>query len=145
MTELHIRECRHEEAEAVLALWRHAETTASVTDTIAHVQNAIAVDHAHVLVAEVGSGLVGSVIGTFDGWRGNIYRLAVHQSYRRLGLARALVAEVAEHLAQQGVKRITALVEKDHPWATGFWDDVDYERDIRMIRYVRSLSSGTGQ
>jgi hypothetical protein len=36
---------------------------------------------ANVLVAEVEGQIVGSIIGTFDGWRGNIYRLAVHPNY----------------------------------------------------------------
>ena len=94
---------------------------------------------AFVLVAEVDGDLIGSVIGTFDGWRGNIYRLVVHPSYQRQGIARALVVEVEKQLAHQGVKRITALVEKNHPWATGFWDAVEYERDTRMVRYVRNL------
>ncbi len=36
-------------------------------------------------------------------------------------------------------KRITALVERDHPWATGFWDAAGYDLDEGMARYVRNL------
>jgi ribosomal protein S18 acetylase RimI-like enzyme len=83
--------------------------------------------------------VVGSIIGTFDGWRGNIYRLAVHPDFRRRGIARALVAEVEKRLRQQGAKRITALVEKNHAWATGFWQAVGYGIDQRIARHVRTL------
>src|SRR4051794_23836521 len=62
---------------------------------------------------------------------------SVHPDCRRRGVARALVAEVEKWLARQGAKRITALVEKDHPWATGFWQAVGYGVDQRIARHVR--------
>ena len=135
-----IRQCRQDDVQGVLDLWRAAEATVSVTDTPSDLLSAIENGPAHVLVAETGDRrIVGSVIGVFDGWRGNIYRLAVHPSYRRRGIGRALVAEAETPLAQQGARRITALVEKDHPWATGFWGAAEYELDTRIVRYVKGL------
>src|SRR5713226_7499525 len=87
-----IRACRLEDIEVVLELWRQADATPSVTDTADDLRRAVTESPAHVLVAEVGGRVIGSIIGTFDGWRGNIYRLAVHPDYRRQGVARALVA-----------------------------------------------------
>ncbi|MEO0405780.1 MAG: GNAT family N-acetyltransferase [Cyanobacteria bacterium P01_A01_bin.135] len=55
-----------------------------------------------------------SFFGGFDGWRGDLYRLAVHPQYRRRGVAAVLVNQIEDHFVQQGVKRITALVEKNH-------------------------------
>jgi ribosomal protein S18 acetylase RimI-like enzyme len=136
---LSIRHCRLEDIEAVLELWRQAEATPGVTDTAEDLRRVVAEGPAVVLVAEVQGRVVGSIIGTFDGWRGNIYRLAVHPDYRRQGVARALVAEVEKRLAQQGAKRITALVEKDHPWAMTFWEAVEYRVDERIVRRVRNL------
>jgi ribosomal protein S18 acetylase RimI-like enzyme len=114
---LSIGACRLEEIERVLELWRQADATPSLTDTADDLRRTIADSPAHVLVAEVEGQLVGSIIGTFDGWRGNIYRLAVHPDYQRQGVARALVAEVEKRLTRQEAKRVTALVEKDHPLA----------------------------
>ena len=133
------RACRPEDIEAVLELWRQAEATPSVTDTADNLRRAVTASHAHVLVAEVRRRVVGSVIGTFDGWRGNIYRLAVHPDYRRQGVARALLTEVERKLTRQGAKRITALVEKDHPRAMNFWEAVGYRVDERIVRRVRTL------
>jgi ribosomal protein S18 acetylase RimI-like enzyme len=138
VTDLSIRDCRMEDVQAVLELWRQAATP-SVTDTADDLGRAIRGSTAHVLVAEAERAIVGSIIGTFDGWRGNIYRLAVLPSYRRQGIARLLVAEVERRLAQQGAKRITALVERAHPWATGFWNAVGYALDSRIVRHVRTL------
>jgi ribosomal protein S18 acetylase RimI-like enzyme len=136
---LSIRACRLEDIDAVLELWRQAGATPGVTDNADDLRRAVTESRASVLVAEAGGQIVGSVIGTFDGWRGNIYRLAVHPDYRRRGIARALVAGVEKRLAQQGAKRITALVEKDHPWAMTFWEAVGYRLDERIVRRAHNL------
>ena len=132
-----IRECHPEEAEVLIALWQAAGTSPSVTDTIADVRGVIE-SHASVLVAEVNERIVGSLIATFDGWRGNMYRIAVHPDYRRRGIGRALVAQGEKCLAKLGAKRITALVEEKYPWATAFWLDVGYEIEPGIVRFFRN-------
>jgi ribosomal protein S18 acetylase RimI-like enzyme len=136
---LSIRACRLQDVEGLLELWRQAEATPGITDTADDLRRAIGDSPAIVLGAEVERRLVGSIIGTFDGWRGNIYRLAVHPDWRRQGVARALLAEVEKRLAQQGARRITALVEKEHPRAMAFWEAVGYGVDERIVRRVRNL------
>jgi ribosomal protein S18 acetylase RimI-like enzyme len=134
-----IRGCRPGEAEAVLRLWQQAGATPGVTDTAADVRRAITDGPAHVLVAEAGGQIVGTLIATFDGWRGNLYRLAVRPDCRRRGIARALVAEGEKRLAAQGARRVSALVERDHPWAVAFWGAAGYAADPRIERFVRHL------
>jgi ribosomal protein S18 acetylase RimI-like enzyme len=142
MADAIIRPARSEEVEQVLGLWREAGTTPSITDNREAVQKLLAEPAAVLLVAEADGRLVGTVIGGWDGWRGNIYRLAVAPAYRRRGLARRLVAEADRSLHRMGATRITALVEGDHPWATDFWDSLaasGYWYDEGMRRYVKTL------
>jgi ribosomal protein S18 acetylase RimI-like enzyme len=135
-----IRPCRPDEGPALLDLWHHADASPSPTDTPEQVDQVIRDPAASVLVAIDNDLLVGSIIGGWDGWRGNLYRLAVLPSYRRRGVARALVAAAEERLAELGARRVSALVEHDHPWAVGFWDSL-YEPDPRMIRYVKKVDA----
>jgi ribosomal protein S18 acetylase RimI-like enzyme len=135
---LQIRECTAN-ADSILALWRVAGATPSVTDEVEDIRRALRVENVHFLIGELDGKIVASVIGSFDGWRGNIYRLAVDPAHRRRGFARSLVAEVKRRFAEQGVKRVTVLVEKDHPLAMGFWRGVGFTHDTRIVRFVLTL------
>ena len=123
----------------MLSLWKEAETTINATDTAVNLRLALTDSTAIVLVAEQNGRLVGCVIGSFDGWRGNVYRLAVHPAYRRRGIALSLVAEVERRLAALGANRMTALVLQDQPSAVSFWQSVGYQVDPRRARFVRNL------
>lgn len=134
-----IRQASLSDVEGIMALWRDAEATPSVTDTPDGLRRAMSEPSLCLLLAELDGALAGSIIGTFDGWRGNMYRLAVHPQFRRRGIARALVQQVERWLTERGARRITALVEKEHPWAVGFWEAAGYKLDQRMVRYFRNL------
>jgi ribosomal protein S18 acetylase RimI-like enzyme len=139
---LTIRRLNPDDAEAVLHLWKVAETSESPTDSLVEIRQAAARANVAFLVAVEGDDIVGSAIGAFDGWRGNIYRLAVHPAHRRQGIARALVAETEGLFAGWGVRRVTALVDTKHSWAAQFWEAVGFAKDSRMARYVRNLAGG---
>jgi ribosomal protein S18 acetylase RimI-like enzyme len=135
-----IRPCRAEEADAVLALWRAAYVRSEVIDTPEDVRRVVGAGAAEVLVAETDGRLVGSLIGTFDGWRAHLYRLAVHPDHRRRGVARALLAAVEQRLAARGARRLLALVDRDNAGAVAFWTAAGYAGDDgRMVRHVRNL------
>jgi len=141
----HIRVCEASDCADVLRLWKAADATPSLTDTLDEVQRTVADPSAIFLIATDTDGhLVGSVIGGWDGWRGNIYRLAVAPEARRQGLAAALVREVSDRLEREkGAKRVTALVEKAHADAVGFWESDGkshhgFSLDARMVRYIRT-------
>ena len=137
-----IRRARLDEVDQILAVWREAEATPGVTDDRDGVCRLLQTPHAMVLVAEADGRIAGTVIGAWDGWRGSIYRLAVAPGFRRRGLARSLVAEADRSLARLGARRITALVDGDHPWAVDFWNTLaasGYRHDEFMCRYVKTL------
>src|SRR5262249_55808561 len=77
-----IRPCVAADVPAVLALWRGSEASPSPTDTPEAVARLLGEPAAVLLVGLDGDRVVGTVIAGWDGWRGNIYRLAVLPEYR---------------------------------------------------------------
>jgi ribosomal protein S18 acetylase RimI-like enzyme len=134
-----IRPARPDEAEALLELWRAAGSSPSVTDDPASVRGAIGRAGSAVLVAEDGGRLVGSLIAGWDGWRGNMYRLAVLPGRRREGIATALVREGERRLAAAGARRLAAVVLADEPAAAAFWASAGYRLQPEAGRFTKSL------
>lgn len=58
--------------------------------------------------------MIGSVIGSSDGRKGWINRLAIDPEYRRRGLAGKLIAECEKFLEDLGLKVIAALIEGEN-------------------------------
>ena len=146
MLESVIRRVSEGELAAVLQLWHAAGVTPpSVSDSIEGLTHLIREPAGLLLVATVDGQIVGSVIGGWDGWRGNIYRLAVAPEYRRRGIARRLVATISRELFAKGATRLSALVEHEHQRAIDFWNsvsDLGYERDLKFARYIADRTDG---
>jgi ribosomal protein S18 acetylase RimI-like enzyme len=139
-TEVLIRQVHDDEPTAILQMWQAAGVTPpSASDSIEGLTRLIREPAALLLVATIDDQIVGSVIGGWDGWRGNIYRLAVVPEHRRKGIARQLVAEISAELFAKGATRLSALVEHEHQWAMDFWDsvsDLGFERDPKFARFI---------
>ncbi len=90
-------------------------------------------------MAEAEEGVVGAVIAGWDGWRGNVYRLAIHPDHRRRGIGLLLTRAAESYFRDQGVSRVTALVAFDDEAAGSFWDSAGYPRDEEIGRRVRNI------
>ncbi len=134
-----IRRATIDDAPALLALWQRAESTPSHTDNVAALTRVIEAPHARVFLADDDGLVVGSLIATFDGWRGNVYRMAVDPEYRRQGIARELATHACEWFEAVDARRVTALVEGDRPVAQAFWTSAGFSWQQEMRRYVMTL------
>ena len=128
------------DARAILELCRLAGAFPTRTDNEQSVCSLIAYDRDAVLVAEEEKGeLAGTLVASFDGWRGTLFRLAVLPTQRRRGVGRALVAEGERRLRECGATRINLYAIRAETSAIGFWNTVGYEPDDRCQRFVRNL------
>jgi len=112
---------------------------ASTADRLDDVERLIADSPAALLVAERDGEIVGALIAGWDGWRGNMYRLAVREGHRRKGIGIALTRAGEEYLRERGARRITALVAFEDEVAGAFWDSAGYPQDHDIGRRVRNL------
>jgi ribosomal protein S18 acetylase RimI-like enzyme len=132
-----IRAATEADFDPVLELWATARSAAAVTpDTRESLQR---LPPGALLVAVEGDRIVGVLIAAWDGWRGNLYRLAVLPDARRRGVARALVEAGHAHLRAQGARRVTAVVGADEDAALALWRAVGYRHDVELARFSRNL------
>jgi len=126
--------------DAVLAVWAEARSAAARTpDDPWALEQLLERDPGALLVAESEGEVVGVLIAGWDGWRGNVYRLAVLPSHRRQGIGRRLVEAGHDRLRAQGARRVTALVGGEEGAAHGLWRAVGYQRDEFVHRFVRNF------
>src|SRR5205809_416844 len=116
-----IRSGRESDSAEVLALWRRADVVRSATDDTAALVALVNSDKDSLLVAETKGTVVGVLVAAWDGWRGNMYRLAVDPAHRRRGVARRLIEAGEERLRQRGARRITALLVAEDRTAVELW------------------------
>jgi ribosomal protein S18 acetylase RimI-like enzyme len=108
-------------------------------DTPEAVEALLASPGSALLLAVEGDDVIGTLVVGWDGWRGNMYRLAVRADHRRRGIALALVEAGHRHLRSLGARRVTALVGVEESEAAALWRAAGYEHDLRINRFVLNL------
>lgn len=130
------------EYEAVLRLWTDAGLPYRPLGRDSPEKVAIELQRgtAVFLAAEASGELVGVVLGTHDGRKGWINRLAVASAWQRRGIARLLVREVEARLAARGMEITAALVETPNQASLAFFLEIGYLHDAE-IEYVSKRRS----
>ena len=120
---MHIRQFDWRDHDAVVAVW-----TAAGRDVVprAELEAKLARDPELFLVAETLAGVVAVVMGTFDGRRGWVFRLAVHPAHRRQGIATRLMDELEKRFETLGCPRVNLLVMPDNRAGLQFWRALGY-------------------
>jgi|CXWL01.1.fsa_nt_gi ribosomal protein S18 acetylase RimI-like enzyme len=83
--------------------------------------------------------MVGAVLGTHDGRKGWINRLAVRPDFRRHGVAASLVMACDAAIRASGIEIVAALVEADNQASAAVFRKLGYS-DAIEVRYFRKLS-----
>ena len=127
---IHIRQFEWRDYDAVVAVWaaagRDVVPRAELEAKLARDPELFLVAETHAEVAETHGEVAAVVMGTFDGRRGWILRLAVHPAHRRQGLATRLVDELEKRFGLLGCPRVNLLVMPDNTAGLRFWQTLGY-------------------
>lgn len=134
---LEIRELRLRDYEELLALWARAGLSYRPRgrDSRAAIAEQLERDPQLFLGAFDGGRLVGAVVGSDDGRKGWINRLAVDPDHRRQGVARELIAEAERRLRARGRRIIAVLIEDWNDASLKLFQECGYILD-RSILYL---------
>lgn len=116
-----------EHLDEVLALWSETGFWPHACEDRALIVEALTINRDFAVAHRVSGELVATAIGAFDGFRGWIYRVAVHPDHRRRGIASILVGEVETRLVAAGARQINLMVHKPNAQAYALYAKLGYE------------------
>lgn len=114
---------------ALVQLWAACGLHRSRSDRMQALALKLERDPDLFLVAEFEGRLVGSLMGTWDGRRGWVNRLAVAEAFRGRGLARQLMALLERRLRERGCEKVNLLIERDNVEVSSFYAGLGYAAD----------------
>lgn len=124
-----------EHTDEVLALWEMCDLWPNGAEDRYTARHALALNARTSIGWRDKGVLVGTAVGAFDGFRGWLYRVAVHTEYRHKGIATAMITDVEEKLQAIGVRQINLMVDKENTDARALYEKLGYEmRDFGLMR-----------
>ena len=143
-----IRPFRREDTEPVVALWRAAGLVVPWNDPYRDIERKLTVQPELFLVAEDASDGAPSVVGAamvgYDGHRGWVNYLAVHESRRGKGLGAAIMAEAERLLVERGCPKLNLQVRSSNQGVIDWYRSLGYEPDHVVSLGKRLIPDGVG-
>lgn len=126
----HIRAYVPADEAAVVALWQEAGLTRPWNDPRRDIARKLTVQPELFLVVQTAQNtLVGSAMVGYDGHRGWVNYLAVARACRRLGIARALMAQAERALAERGCPKLNLQIRTSNTEVLAFYRALGYAPD----------------
>jgi ribosomal protein S18 acetylase RimI-like enzyme len=124
-----IRPYQHADESAVIALWETCALTRPWNDPRKDIARKLLVQRELFLVGEKNGAVIASVMGGYDGHRGWVNYLAVHQDFRQRGYGKALMLEVEKALLAMGCPKLNLQVRTNNATVLAFYKRIGYVQD----------------
>jgi ribosomal protein S18 acetylase RimI-like enzyme len=134
--DISIRQFKPEDYNIIISLWSSANLPVRPKgrDSYEKISRQVKNGNTILLVAELKEKIVGTVLGTHDGRKGWINRLAVDTEFRRKNIAKRLVSEVENWFEENGLEVFTCVIEADNTVSIGLFKKLGYEEwDVRYF------------
>ncbi len=111
------------------ALWRECELIRPANDPDLDIDRKLANDPDHLIAADRGGPIIGSLMFGYDGPRGWLYHLGVKTELQRTGLGRALVRYAEHELGPAGWAKVNVQIGTTSLAAVDFYRRPGYQVD----------------
>jgi len=137
--ELVFRRARCEDYDGMIALWTRAglKHQPSGRDSRQNLQKEMEDPDVDILLALDGDRIIGSVIGTNDGRKGWVNRLAVDPIHRGEGVAMELVEMVEDCFESRSLKIICCLINSENGPSQSLFERIGYECRPEVVYYSK--------
>jgi len=141
---INIRKLTIDDYDGLCALWEAARLPYKPNgrDTCEKIATQIDGDCSIYLAAEEDGRLVGAILGTHDGRKGWINRLAVSPDHRGRGIATMLVRAVEKACIELGIEIFACQIEDWNTTSMAIFDHLGYTRHDDIIYFTKRLRPG---
>ncbi len=141
---MEIRRYDEVDESAVIALWRKVlPDDAPHNDPATAIRNKLAVERDLFFVATINGGVVGTVMGGYDGHRGWIYSVAVEPAHRHRGIGKALLRRIENSLIGRGCLKVNLQVRGSNADVIAFYETLGYAVEERVSMGKRLYLRGS--
>jgi ribosomal protein S18 acetylase RimI-like enzyme len=133
-----LRDLQLEDYEPAMALWNSAPGVRT-SESPEEFQRILARNPGLACAAEAAGSLIGAVLACHDGRRGYLYHLAVAQSHRHCGVARAMVDRCLARLKAVGIERCSIHLIVDNDGGAAFWQRIGWRERVDLKVMCRDL------
>ena len=137
-----IRPYAPEHEKAVIDLWRKCNLTGSWNSPKLDIERKLKVNPELFLVGLIGSKVVATVMGGYDGHRGWIHYLAVDPPYQRKGLGRQIMKAIEKKILDMGCPKINLQIRAENSAAIEFYESIGYGTEERVSMGKRLVKDG---
>ena len=127
-----IRPYLHKDESAVIGLWQKCNLAKPQNNPKLDIERKLKVNPELFLVGTIGSKVVATVMGGYDGQRGWVYHLGVDPDRQRKGLGRQMMEAVSKKLLAMGCPKINLQVREDNKVVVGFYEKIGYQVEDRV-------------
>jgi predicted N-acetyltransferase YhbS len=137
--DIDIRQISAEHIERTISLWKEAglPTKPGGRDTVENLRKQLSEDPDLFIGAFDGETMVGVIIGSDDGRKGWVNRLAVIPDRRGCGIAGRLLECCEDALRKRGRQIICTLIEEDNSNSHQLFTSKGYKREDEIIYYAK--------